>query len=138
MRNISRIWTFRLLGFIILISLSVTQTSCKRKIEVKSLERQKIYEECIDSIIIDREAFNEVDRKKILIKDGKQFIRIVEPILFDIYGKERIIDERPYEVYFAKNYWIISGSLTPGVEGGVFMAIMDARNCDIIRIEHGE
>ncbi len=138
MRNISRIWTFRLLGFIILISLSVTQTSCKRKIEVKSLERQKIYEECIDSIIIDREAFNEVDRKKILIKDEKQFIRIVEPILFDIYGKERIIDERPYEVYFAKNYWIISGSLTPGVEGGVFMAIMDARNCEIIRIEHGE
>ena len=138
MRNISRIWTFRLLGFIILISLSVTQTSCKRKIEVKSLERQKIYEECIDSIIIDREAFNEVDRKKILIKDEKQFIRIVEPILFDIYGKERIIDERPYEVYFAKNYWIISGSLTPGVEGGVFMAITDARNCEIIRIEHGE
>ena len=138
MRNISKIWTFRLLGFIILISLSVTQTSCKRKIEVKSLERQKIYEECIDSIIIDREAFNEVDRKKILIKDEKQFIRIVEPILFDIYGKERIIDERPYEVYFAKNYWIISGSLTPGVEGGVFMAIMDARNCEIIRIEHGE
>ncbi len=138
MRNISRIWTFRLLGFIILISLSVTQTSCKRKIEVKSLERQKIYEECIDSIIIDREAFNEIDRKKILIKDEKQFIRIVEPILFDIYGKERIIDERPYEVYFAKNYWIISGSLTPGVEGGVFMAIMDARNCEIIRIEHGE
>ena len=138
MRNISRIWTFRLLGFIILISLSVTQTSCKRKIEVKSLERQKIYEECIDSIIIDREAFNEVDRKKILIKDEKQFIRIVEPILFDIYGKERIIGERPYEGYFAKNYWIISGSLTPGVEGGVFMAIMDARNCEIIRIEHGE
>jgi hypothetical protein len=91
MRNISRIWTFRLLGFIILISLSVTQTSCKRKIEVKSLERQKIYEECIDSIIIDREAFNEVDRKKILIKDEKQFIRIVEPILFDIYGKDNCV-----------------------------------------------
>ncbi len=73
-----------------------------------------------------------------MIKDEKQFIKIIEPILFDIYGKDRIIDERPYEVYFAKNYWIISGTLTPCVEGGVFMAIMDARNCEIIRIEHGE
>jgi len=115
-----------------------TQTSCKRKIEAKSIERQKIYEKYIDSMLIDREYYNEIDNKNILIKDEKQFINIIEPILFDIYGKERIVDERPYEVYFAKNYWIISGYLSPMTEGGVFMAIMDARNCEIIRIEHGE
>jgi hypothetical protein len=136
MKNLHYIWTFKLLGFIFIFSMLTTQTSCKRKIEAKSIERQKIYEEYIDSMLIDTE-YNEIDNKKILIKDEKQFIKIIEPILFDIYGKDEIIDERPYEVYFTKNYWIISGYLSPMTEGGVFMAIMDARNCEIIRIEHG-
>lgn len=95
-------------------------------------------EERINSILIDSIYFNEIDNKKIIIKNESQFLSIIEPILFDIYGKDRIIDERPYEVYFVKNYWIISGYLPPNVLGGVFMAIMDARNCEIIRIEHGE
>lgn len=137
MRNIKYLSTIKLFTFVLFTSFLMTQTSCKRKIEAKSIERQKIYEEYIDSMLIDKE-YNEIDNKKILIKDEKQFISIIEPILFDIYGKDRIIAERPYEVYFAKNYWIISGYLTPGVEGGVFMAIMDSRNCEIIRIEHSE
>jgi len=138
MKNLNYIWAFRLLGFIFVISLFTTQTSCKRKIEAKSEERHKILEERINLILIDSISFNEIDNKKIIIKNEKQFLSIIEPILFDIYGKDRIIDERPYEVYFAKNYWIISGYLPPNVLGGVFMAIMDARNCEIIRIEHGE
>lgn len=137
MRYIKDHSTIKLFTFVLFVLFLTTQTSCKRKIEAKSLERQKMYEKHIDSMLIDKE-YNEIDNKKILIKDEKQFISIIEPILFDIYGKDRIIDERPYEVYFAKNYWIISSYLAPGVEGGVFMAIMDARNCEIIRIEHGE
>jgi hypothetical protein len=138
MKNLNYNWTFKLLAFIFFLALFTTQTSCKRKIEAKSVERQKILEEYIDSMLIDSVNFNEIDNKKIIIKTESQFVSIIEPILFDIYGKEQIIDERPYEVYFVKNYWIISGYLPPNVEGVYFEAIMDARNCEIIRIEHGE
>jgi len=102
------------------------------------MERQKIYEKYIDSILTDNDYLNEIENKKIIIKNENQFVNIIEPILFDIYGKDRIIDERPYEVYLVKNYWIISGYLPKDVCGGTFQAIMDARNCEIIRIEHGE
>lgn len=138
MENSNYILTTRLLVLIIFILLLTTQTSCKRKIEAKSIERQKIYEEYIDTMLTKSEYSNEIENKNIIIKDEKQFINIIEPILFDIYGKDEIIDERPYEVYFAKHYWIISGNLPAGVCGGTFLAIMDARNCEIIRIEHGE
>lgn len=138
MRILNYKWVFRTWSFMLLIINFTIQTGCQRKIEVKSIERQKMYENYIDTIIVERNYYNEIDKKRILIKDEKTFVNIIEPILFDIYGRENIISERPYEVYFAKNYWIISGYLPPYVEGGVFMAIMDARTCEIIRIEHGE
>ena len=138
MRILNYKWVFRTWSFMLLIINFTIQTGCQRKIEVKSIERQKMYENYIDTIIVERNYYNEIDKKRILIKDEKTFVNIIEPILFDIYGRENIISERPYEVYFAKNYWIISGYLPPYVVGGVFMAIMDARTCEIIRIEHGE
>ncbi len=138
MRILNYKWTFRTWGFMLLLTNLTVQTGCQRKIEAKSMERQKMYENYIDTIIVERNNYNEIDKKRILIKDEKTFVNIIEPILFDIYGRENIISERPYEVYFAKNYWIISGDLPPTVEGGVFKAIMDARTCEIIRIEHGE
>jgi hypothetical protein len=126
------LWTFFVIIFL------TTQLGCKRKIEVKSIERQKIYEKYIDSMLVENVYVNEIDSKKIIVTNEKQFISIVEPILFNIYGKDRIVHERPYEVYFVKNYWIISGRLPKHVAGGTFFAIMDARNCGIIKIEHGE
>lgn len=50
--------------------------------------------------------------KEILVKTEQSAIRIAEPILFDIYGKERILSERPYGVHKIHNYWYIAGSLS--------------------------
>lgn len=138
MTNLNYTWILRLLGFSLFFTIMTTQIGCKRKVEAKSIEQQKLYEKYINMMLIDSRYYNEIDNKIILIKDEKIFVDIIEPILFDIYGKKTIIDERPYSVNFVKNYWIISGHLSPKCEGGVFMAIMDARNCEIIRIEHGE
>lgn len=81
---------------------------------------------------------NVVDYKRIILKDSTTAIKIAEPILFDIYGKENIEKQRPYEIYLLENYWIISGTLPEGYMGGTFLIIIDARNSQIIKITHGK
>jgi hypothetical protein len=64
------------------------QTGCQRKIEVKSIERQKMYENYIDTIIIERNYYNEIDKKRILIKDEKTFVNIIELELLTLLGQK--------------------------------------------------
>ena len=124
-------------NFLLIFIITIIAFGCQRKIQINSGELQKLYEEHIDSILADSSQLNEISKNEVLIKDEKMFINIIEPILFNIYGKERITNQRPYAVYFVKNYCIIKGYSPPTMEGGVFEAIMDARNGKIIRISHG-
>jgi len=81
---------------------------------------------------------NVIDNKTVIIKDSLTAINVAEPILFSIFGKDRITNQRPYEIYFIDNYWVISGTLPIGYSGGVFLIIIDSRNSKILRITHGK
>ena len=50
-----------------------------------------------------------------LITDKETAIAMAEPLLFKIYGKEKIESERPYEIYLIDGYWYISGTLPKGL-----------------------
>ncbi|HNI44451.1 MAG TPA: YbbC/YhhH family protein, partial [Chitinophagales bacterium] len=78
------------------------------------------------------------DNKTAIIKDSLTAINVAEPILFSIYGKDNITKQRPYEVYFKDNYWLITGTLPSGWKGGTFLIIIDSRDCKVIRISHGK
>jgi hypothetical protein len=77
-----------------------------------------------------------LDKNELLIKDEKIAIGVAEPILFEIYGKSKIEDERPYEVFLINNYWVISGTLNRFSLGGTFSIVIDARNSKVMRIIH--
>ncbi len=81
---------------------------------------------------------NVIDYKKLIIKDSVTAIKIAEPILFDIYGKEKIEKQKPYEIYLLENYWVISGTLPEDYVGGTFLIIINARNSQVIKITHGK
>jgi len=81
---------------------------------------------------------NVVDYKTIIIKDSVSAVKIAETILFDIYEKQKIEKQKPYEIYFLDQYWIISGTLPEGYIGGTFLIIIDARNSNILKITHGK
>ena len=85
-----------------------------------------------------RKGFNFISNDRILIKDSNTAVNIAEPILFSVYGKDDIIFERPYDIFFINKYWIISGTLPIDYNGGTFLIIMDSRNCKIISLEHGK
>ncbi len=73
---------------------------------------------------------------KTLIKNKSTAISIAEPLLFDVFGKEQIISEKPYEVYLIDGYWYISGTIPKGSSGGGFEIILSAKNAEIIRLTH--
>ena len=73
-----------------------------------------------------------------LIKDRSKAIGFAESVLFDIYGKKQITSEKPYHACYVDNYWIISGSLREGWDGGTFLIVIDATNYRIVRITHGK
>jgi len=75
---------------------------------------------------------------EILINDMQTLIKIAEPILFKIYGKENIINERPYEIYLFGDYWIMNGTMPPDMKGGTFTIAINRKTCKVIGITHGE
>jgi hypothetical protein len=92
----------------------------------------------LEQSLTDKKLHNVIDNKKEIISDSTTAIDIAEKILFKIYGRENIENQRPYETYKIKNYWSISGTLPQGMMGGTFLIIMDARDGRIIRISHGK
>jgi hypothetical protein len=73
-----------------------------------------------------------------VIIDSSIVIKVIEPILFKIYGKEHIIEQRPYDISFIDKYWIINGTMKEVHPGGTFLIIVDSRNGQIIKLIHGE
>src|SRR5438270_166931 len=81
---------------------------------------------------------NIINSDSFIIKETKVAISVVEPILFAMYGKDNIIKQQPYEAYQIDKYWIISGTLPNGYDGGTFLVIVDATNSKVIRLTHGK
>jgi len=75
---------------------------------------------------------------RILIQDTTTLILIAEPILFDIYGKNQIIDEKPYEIYLYGDYWLMMGTLPEGWQGGTFSIVINRKTCEVKGISHGK
>jgi hypothetical protein len=71
-----------------------------------------------------------------LINNYVTAIAIAEPILFNTFGKEQILEERPYEVYLIDGYWYIAGTIPKGWKGGGFEIIFSALDGKIIKLTH--
>lgn len=90
------------------------------------------------------ESLNNKTAHNVIVKKTSQhllekqtIIKIAEAALFQIYGKENILKQRPYKTYRINNFWLIEGTLK-GYIGGVFQIIIDDRTGEIKRITHGE
>jgi NTF2 fold immunity protein of polymorphic toxin system component len=80
---------------------------------------------------------NVIGNKSILTTE-KKVIEFAKFILFDIYGKKNIVNQKPYDVFLIDEYWLISGTLPKGTLGGTFMMMIDSKNYKIVRLTHGK
>jgi len=72
------------------------------------------------------------------LPNGDAAVHATEPILFQTYGKNQILEQRPYEVYLIDHYWVITGTLPRNMVGGTFLIIMDSKNSQIVELTHGK
>jgi hypothetical protein len=121
----------------LLILLLVLNSYGQTNKENELLGRKNAEEE-LKIALRNNKEHNVVDNKSLLIKDSLTAIKVAEPILFSIYGKEQIEEQKPYEIYLINNHWIISGVLPEDYVGGTFLIIIDGRNGKVIRITHGK
>jgi hypothetical protein len=137
-----------LLVLSLLINPGCTRTSNKKSKIVESkvnfnvgdakhgiLGRQAAKEE-LDKFLDDT-SYN-LFRGEVLINDAQTLTRIVEPILFDVYGESEIIRERPYETYLFDDYWVMMGTSPEGMKGGNFEIVVNRRTCEVVGITHGK
>lgn len=130
MTNIKAIYFLTLLTF--------TLNACGQKKNDRTLLGKSYAEQELKSALTGKSQHNVIDNKTSIIKDSLTAINVAEPILFSIYGKDNITKQRPYEIYFIDNYWVIGGTLPKEYLGGTFLIIIDSRDCKIIRITHGK
>lgn len=122
---------------ILLISLlpaiGYAQSNKSRIILGKAQAQKRLEETLTDSTL-----HNALTQRTEVIADSSTAVAVAEPILFSIYGRKEIREQRPYEIYKIKNYWVISGTLPAGWVGGTFLIITNAHDGKILRITHGK
>jgi hypothetical protein len=99
---------------------------------------EKYAKEELDAVLANKSGDNLVDNKELIVKNSNTAIKIAETILFDIYGKANIEEQKPYEKYLIKGYWVILGTLPERSKGGTFLIIIDAKNAQVLKITHGK
>lgn len=120
--------------FILLILLPVIGFTQKSRLLLGKELALKTLEESLK----DTSLHNVLHNKTLIIPDSSTAVTIAESILFKIYGKKEIQNQRPYEIYKIENYWYISGTFPKPQPGGTFLIITDARDGKVIRITHGK
>ena len=88
--------------------LTFTLTACGQTKGDRTVLAKEYAEQELKSSLTDKSQHNVIDNKTVIIKDSLTAINIAEPILFSIYGKDNITKQRPYEIYFIDNYWLIT------------------------------
>jgi hypothetical protein len=76
------------------------------------------------------------DTNTLLLNSPELAIATVEPLLFATYGKQKIVRERPYELYLLNDYWYITGTIPKGSKGGGFEVILSASNARVVCLTH--
>lgn len=125
--------------FSALITFFLVASVCNGQTKNDSLKREVLYARSVLKEALDHPTLsNVINSKDLLLKSEQMAIDVAEPILFSVYGKKHILGEKPYHCTLVDKYWVISGSLPAGYEGGVFLIIMDATNAKVIKLIHGK
>ncbi len=125
-----------LMKYLLMIFLAFTIHSCAQN--NRTVLGEKYAKEELDAVLAKRYVHNVLDNKELIVNNSNTAIKIAEAILFEIYGKANIEEQKPYEKYLIKDYWVISGTLPERSKGGIFLIIIDAKNAQVLKITHGK
>jgi hypothetical protein len=71
-----------------------------------------------------------------LLSNQESAIGVAEPIVFKLFGEDKIKSQRPYEVYQIDGYWVIKGTISSSKDGGTFNIILNTSDARVIKVWH--
>ena len=123
------------IGILLIIGILIS-TNIQAQESEKKPDDLKHAEQLLEYALKNKSDRTEMKFK--LIPKEENAISYAEIILFELYGKEIIESEKPYQIHLIKDYWIITGTLPKGMKGGVFELVFDSWNGKILILEHGK
>jgi len=72
------------------------------------------------------------------VSDGETAIAIAVAVWTPIYGREQIVDNKPYKAVLKNGIWHVKGSIPHGMLGGVPEAEISKEDGLILRVSHGK
>lgn len=120
------------------LGLCIVTIACSQTKENRILVGKESAQSELNEVLKTNKEHNLIDNKTLIIKNVDTAVKIAEPILFEIYGKESIEHQKPYEIHKLDNYYVISGTLPKGSLGGTFIIIIDGTNSKVLKISHGK
>jgi hypothetical protein len=123
------------IGIILIIGILISTNLQAQESEKKS-SNLKQAEQLLEYALKNKPERNKM-KFKVIPKKGNA-INYAEIILFELFGKENIESEKPYQIYLIKDYWIMTGTLPKGLKGGVFELVFDSWNGKVLILKHGK
>ncbi len=123
---------------ILFLSGSFLNFSFGQEVSKRSILGKENAEYQLREVIANNKLHNIINSENIIIKNQDILMKIIEPILFDIYGNNNIENQKPYEINNFENHYVVNGTLEKNKKGGTFLIIIDKRNCQILKITHGK
>ncbi|MGE5943175.1 MAG: YbbC/YhhH family protein [Flavobacteriales bacterium] len=123
------------IGIILIIGILISTNIQAQESEKKSNDF-KHAEKLLEYALKNKSDRTEMKFK--LIPKKENAINYAEIILFELYGKEKIELEKPYDIQLINDYWIITGTLPKEMVGGVFEMVFDSWNGKVLMLEHGK
>lgn len=113
-----------------------------QKEQTEKIKNSQVFKENNDLKFAESELKNALIKNEVLsdkvISDSQTAVDVAEIVLFKIYGKNNIIKQRPYDVNFTENHYVINGTLPQNMKGGTFLIILNSKDGKIIKLTHGK
>lgn len=123
---------------LLFLSLLIFIISCSQSKSERIILGEKYAKSELEKTLNPKNEHNVIDNKSLIITNKETAVKIAETILFEIYGKKNIENQKPYEIYKFENFYVILGTLPKNSVGGTFIIIIDGTNSKILKISHGK
>ncbi len=72
------------------------------------------------------------------VNDTLTAVGIAETVLFETYGKDNILSQKPYDIQYVNNCWVIGGTMPKNEKGGTFLIVIDSHDGKVMSLTHGK
>jgi len=112
----------------VVLLISMTMLSCTYLINEKIFLGEENAREILKTALAEHNC--DIPTNNVI--DSISFVNVIEHSLFNIYSKENILREKPYEIYHFDRYWVARGTLQQISKGGTFEGVLDVQKNRII------